>query len=243
MRKAAYALCLSLILPAACKSSSPQSEEMTPGDSAAAQDAGQSTPPSATASQKRSQAAAPKGAPQGAPADQLERDWQHMTLAEQKKAFLVDQHIAKAKELKQNLQLQDAERELAQALELEPDNLEAKNLMAEVGSLLGKPTASTQTMLQDLGQQYDLRVQQMREEARDNVRKAKVLIARGDYDGAIVELNLALDHIRWAPYSVDWQGLDKEASQLLDSAQKQKQAAAQTQEKAQRCTPVTRPNR
>lgn len=223
MRIVAFALSLSLAATLACKSSSSEDERPRRAEPRPQEDqagAGVAEQPEAAAPD------APKAAPQD-PQD-LQREWERLTLAEQKKVFLVEQHIAEARDLKARLRLEEAERELAEALELDPDNLEAKNLMAEVGALLGRPAGATESVIEGLSQEYDIRVQQLYEEARDNYRKAKVLLARGDYEGAIVELSLCLDHIRWAPYSVDWKGLDQEAAQLLESAKAQKAASEES---------------
>lgn len=219
MRNVATALCFSLLF-AACQSSSSQSEDSQPTPNA--------TDPSSGSSGGSGSAAS------GNPGGTLQKEWERLTLAEQKRAFLVDQHIANARDLRSRLRLEDAERELTQALELDGDNQEAKELLAEVGALLGRKAGGSQTVMNELGRAYELKVQQLYEEAKDNYRKAKVLLARGDYDGAIVELNLCLDHIRWSPYSVDWQGLDDDASALLESTRAQKEAALAAAEESSR---------
>ena len=220
MRKVAYALSLTVLAAVACRSNSSQSEDAPPPTR---------EPAEAPAEEEEAGGGMerPAGAVNGSQED-LEREWERLTLAEQKRALVVEQHIAAARDMKERLRLEEAERELAQALELDPDNLEAKDLLAEVGALLGRPTGTTQTVIDDLGRQYDLRVQQLLEEAKDNLRRAKVLLARGEYDEAIVELSLCLDHIRWAPYSVDWEGLEEEATALLESARAQQEAALQS---------------
>ncbi len=223
MRKVAYALCLATVFSAACKSSSNREDAPTtpatqeaPGDDVVGAD------PSAGS-----------GEQEGA-GDTLDQAWERLTLEEQKRALLIEQHIVNARSFQEALRLEEAERELAAALQIDPNNQEARALMSEVGSLLGRETGSTQTVTQELEREYELRVQQLREEARDNYRKAKVLLARGEYDDAIVELGLALDHIRWAPYQVDWGGLEEEAQALLATARAQRESAMASEEEESR---------
>ncbi len=148
-----------------------------------------------------------------------------LSLAEQKKAFLVESHIERARELRDRLEFEQAERELAEALELDPDNLEAKQMLAEVGALLGRPGPSLQTTVQELEQRARLQRDQLEAEARETLVRARLLFARGDYDGALVELTLAQDQIRWAPYSGDWQDLQAEIDRLIQEIRTQRDAA------------------
>jgi len=216
MRNAAPSIVLLALLATACRSSSSGGEEPAPA-----------RPPQSGGVAQGGEGAAEEPVP-------LDQQWEMLSLQEQKKAFLVDQHVATARKLREDARLEDAERELAQALELDPDNLEAQDLMAEIGALLGRTSGELQTVSKALETEYELRIQQLFEDAKDNLRKAKVLLARGDYDGAIVELGLCLDHIRWAPYGVDWQGVDKEAEELLASARAQRETAMATAEEEAR---------
>jgi tetratricopeptide (TPR) repeat protein len=218
MRNVATALCLAAGLLAACNSGSKRSmdETPTPEDAAPAPSTGTFTA---------------DGAGQG----QLGEEFQRLTLKEQKAAVLVEQHIAKAIDLRERLQLEQAEREVALALDVDPDNLEAKQLMAEIGALLGRPAGQIQSTGDALATEYGLRTQQLFEEAKSNYRAAKVMLARGNYEGAIAELTLCLDHIRWSPYAIDWQGLEEEASALLDSTKQELAASiAANREESQR---------
>jgi general secretion pathway protein D len=150
---------------------------------------------------------------------------QQLSLAEQKKRFLVDNHLQLAAELKERLELERAEQELASALQLDPDNLEAKNMLAEVGALLGRAPGETQTTIQELENSAQLKKDQLEIDARQKVDKAKLALSRGDHDGALVELTLALDQIRWSPYSGDWQALQREIEGLIREARSSKQTA------------------
>jgi general secretion pathway protein D len=96
-------------------------------------------------------------------------------------------------------------------------------MLAEVGALLGREPGRITSVSDLLSQEYELRVQQLKEDAREKLRTARSMIARGEYDDAITELTLAQDSIRWAPYSVDWGGVDTQISDLLETAKTRRQ--------------------
>ncbi len=160
------------------------------------------------------------GAQAGTPESQdfLAQERERLTLAEQKKKLLVEQHLATAADLKARGRLEAAEAEVGAALELEPDSLAAKQELSALAALLGKSPQDMGAAVNDITAQYAVRMQQLRAEAEDALRKGKLLLARGDHDGAIAELSIAENHVRYAPYSVDWQGMDKEVSTLLAQA-------------------------
>ena len=218
MRKAAHALCLTLLV-AGCRSSSPRDDDQ-PAEAPLEAETGME---------------GQEGEPEIAPREALDQEWERLSLEEQKRAFLVEQHIEKARELRDALRLTEAEAEIAAALELDPDNATAQAMRQELNALQGRGGVADQSVSDELQREYELKQQQLVEEARDNIRRGNVYLARGQYDQAIVEFNLALDHIRWAPFSVDWQDLDKRARELLETAKSQKEIAdATAREEAER---------
>ena len=225
MRKLGTALSLSLAslaIAAAC-SSTKENEPSAP-----------ETPTESTATPTDPASIAAAGG-QDDQDEYLGERFEALSLAEQKQAILVESHLANARELRASLNLEGAEQELAAALELDPLNLEAKQAMAEVGALLGRSAGEVGVLVDTLEQEYTIRVQQLRLQAEDSLRQGKVMLARGDYDAAIAEFTFCLDHIRWAPYSIDWGGLDETAAKLLSAAKNQREAtAALDRENAQR---------
>ena len=204
MRKTNIALILGLALAFGCKT----------------------TPKPATpeASPEAAAAEAQKAAGEAA-AGQLAGDAQKVTLREQRTSILVEQHIASARDLLSQVRLDDAQRETESALELEPDSLAAQKLRAEIMSLKGQKAGSIQSTSDQLTDLYKLRVQQMRSDAQDGLQKAKLMIARSDYAGAVAELEIVNNLVRYAPYSIDWQGLDAEAKSLLESTRATREQA------------------
>ncbi len=186
----------------------------------------------------KSEPSGPSGAPPTAPPQnggpgaggELQKDAEHQTLADQRRSFLVEQHLASGRAFLKDLRLDDAVREASAALELEPDSLAAKNLRAEALAMKGETVAQQKTLAEEMTERQNLRVQQMRAEAQDSLRKAKLSIARSDYAGAIAELEIANNLVKFAPFSIDWQGLDVEVKTLLDGAKAARATAEQASE-------------
>ena len=159
--------------------------------------------------------------------DALRDDAARLTLQEQRKILLVERHLENAQDLRDRLRLEDAQTELELALGLDRDNLRVKRALAEVNSLLGQGDGEIETVTSELNQRHQLRVQQLQLEAGESLRKGKELMARGDYDAAIAELTIAKNHVLWAPYSIDWRGMDDEINTLLSKAKADKNAVAE----------------
>ncbi len=215
MRNVGSLVPFALFLVAACSSTPKRdaTDTQTPGESPAGSEVGEQTNQ-----------------------EQFDEDVERLELKQQKKRFLVEEHVRKARELMELSHFEEAQVELAQALELEPDDLTAKQLAADVGAMLGRPAGERETFTQIMQDEFRVRVQQLRADAEDNLRRAKFALGRGDYDAAIAELTLCLNHVRWAPYAIDWQGIDKEAQQLLDRAQAERSAATDAELKKNRET-------
>jgi tetratricopeptide (TPR) repeat protein len=149
----------------------------------------------------------------------LRQDAAVLELKEQRRAFLVEQHLANAKSFRDRLRLEDSRSELLAALSLDADNLQVKRQLAEVNALLGEDYGSEAATVTDmLSEDMQLRTQQMRAEAGDLLREGKLLLARGDYDGAIAQLTIAAQTVRFAPYAIDWGGTDAEIDSMLERA-------------------------
>jgi len=122
-----YIQSLSLLVVCACNSGS-----SVPADDGAVEPAQEPT----SAEGDDATAAGPE---EGQDADSwLREEARNLELAQQKQSFLVERHMATARDLIDRLRLEEAETELARALELDPDNLEAKRMLGEVGSLMGR---------------------------------------------------------------------------------------------------------
>ncbi|MFT4537599.1 MAG: tetratricopeptide (TPR) repeat protein [Planctomycetota bacterium] len=208
MRNAGTALPLALLLATACNS---PSENTTPADT--------STDDAASTSSVNT----PTSGAQGG--SSLAQEAETLGLKRQRQVFLIEHHIATARQLRDDLRLEEAAGEIQRALDMDPDNIEAKDLRADIGALLGEASGSNKTISAQLADEHELRVQQLKAEAEDHFRKGERAHIRGDYGKAIAELSLCLNHIRWAPYSLDWGGIDGRANELLERAKQDREAA------------------
>ncbi|MEZ5974875.1 MAG: hypothetical protein R3E96_08520 [Planctomycetota bacterium] len=75
---------------------------------------------------------------------------------------------------------------------------------------------------------HRLKVQQIHSQALDFYQRAQLALSRRDYDRAVAEAGLAVSAVRSAPYSIDWNGLDKQAEDLLVRAKAERTAANQS---------------
>lgn len=210
---------------------------------------GKASPGTSAVESSESAAASATASATAAGAQDLAQDAERLRLEEQKRAVLVEQYIANAQRFMQDARLVDAENELVRALGLDPTNTEAIRMLNEVSAMLGKTPGQIGTVAQDMAQRYAIKIQQMQAQAKESLADGKRYLAAGDYERAIAELSIAQNHIRWAPYSIDWQGVDKEVDAALKAAiagrdqaaaaalkaeQEKAVAALREQEKAQR---------
>jgi type II secretory pathway component GspD/PulD (secretin) len=166
---------------------------------------------------------------------QLAQDAQVLDLAQQRKAFLVASHIDNAKALMGRLDLEGALAAVDEAIKLDGDNLSARDLRAQILALRGDKIAVNQTVAQDMEAAYALRMQQIKTEVQDSLSKANLHVARGDYQAAVAELEIARNAVRYAPYSVKWDGLDQQVEATLAKVKEQRtQAEKAAQETAER---------
>ncbi|MBL8861456.1 MAG: hypothetical protein JNK02_05535 [Planctomycetes bacterium] len=156
---------------------------------------------------------------------QLSQDARALELAKQRNAFLLEQHLVNGERLLQELRLDDARREVEAALLIDPESPKARDLRARIRAMQGDPVASGQSVGSDMQAEYALRVQQLKAEVQDALAKARANVARGDYQAAIAELEVANNAVRFAPYSIDWKGLDAEARTMLEQVRTQRAEA------------------
>ncbi len=226
MNKVGPALPFTVLLSAACATT--PHYDLASAETAADPSAAQ---PAAAAGQPGADPAASAEPQQGG---DLAQERQLLELKKQKEALILERRLANARSMMAAVRYPEAEQELLGALEIDPTNLEAKKLLNEVTVLMGKSAVGA--TVQDMQERQMVRVQQMQAAARDSFESGRKHLARGDYGRAIADLSVARNHVRWAPYSIDWQGLDKQIEDLFEKATKDRVAAEQAardQERAQ----------
>ncbi|MCB1150341.1 hypothetical protein KDK88_02245, partial [bacterium] len=161
--------------------------------------------------------------------DDIGRVAEQLTLRQQATRMMVDTHVFNAQTHFKNGQLELALSDLEAALSLDDTNLEAQSLYAQVQSLMGHTPSTQKTLGEAMGEQHQLRVQQLLGQARDFYNKGQLALSRKDYDTAVAELGLAVSSVRAAPFALDWDGLDTRAEELLQRAKNERTAAAERQ--------------
>ncbi|MEE8469474.1 MAG: hypothetical protein V3T22_13530 [Planctomycetota bacterium] len=156
---------------------------------------------------------------------QLSRAVSQMSLKQQHQRFLLDEHLARAKELRELGRLEDALRETLFALEIDNDSVQARRINSDIAALLGQDPGRYVTVSQMLQEQYRIRIEQIKSEAQDSLNDGKLALIRGDYDAAIGELTITQILINSAPYALDWGGIDTEVTDLLARAKADRIAA------------------
>ncbi len=164
---------------------------------------------------------------------QAAQDAELLSLREQKNRLLFDSALDRARELKQTLQLEEALAQVERALAINSDNLEAKQLRAELAVLLDRPEA-----LEGIGaaeeDRYALRLEQLRLGVKQDLNDAKLALQRSDYASAVAELRLARTKIEVSGFDVDWQGIDEEIDTLLAQAEDERAMAEEAEMLADR---------
>ena len=221
MRNAGFIFTAALFVAAGCSSTNPADESpLAPAPAEAA-----------AANYEVVEASAPA---QDSEADALlDERWKVLSLAEQKKSFLLEQYMDNAKDLRERARLEDAYAEVEKALLMDGDFLPAKKLKAELGTLLGYSADSAQNMVADGTARWDIKTQQLFLRGQENLDRGKSALARGDYDAAIAEFTLCQNHIRWAP-AIDWKGIDAEAGMMLEKAKAAKASNKKSEEENKR---------
>ena len=155
----------------------------------------------------------------------LQDDVTRLSLAEQKKRFLVERHLERARDLRDQSRLDEALAEATAAFQLDDENPEARALLNELRVLSGDGSQEAGTVLDIVNSEYAVRMQQLRADVGDALRSGRAAIARNDYDTAIQELTVATNTIRFAPFTVDWGGIDQEAQSLPEQARRDRDSA------------------
>ncbi len=188
----------------------PETAEPTPGE------------PGPVAEASPPQEPAPP-APQQTPTELLERRAQERTIEAQRRTVLIERHLSLARDLRSQGRLEEAERSAAAALEVDPDHREARELLEEIGALLGKRGAEIRTVQKELEEQWDLKLQALRAEATEALERGRAALAAKEFDRSIEEFSLVLQHVKWAPTGLAGTEIEAGAREGLEEARGRKQ--------------------
>ncbi len=183
-------------------------------------------PASRPAAEARVEPVPQQDAAQGDPAQgDLSQDARALELKKQRDAYLLEFHLSNAQRYFAELRLDDARREVDAALAVDPESPAGRDLRSRILALQGDPVAGNRVSASDITAEYALQVQQLKAEVQDALAKSRMYVARGNYQAAVAELEVANNAVRFAPYSIAWNGLDDEARTMLGQVRAQRAAA------------------
>lgn len=210
----AASLVLPLVLFASCGTSVPQDEPDLP-PSQAEQASGGATDSAAAPEESTQQGGDDQGLTQEAA--------RRRTLREQKIDLLVADRLDRGRAAYADGRLQEAAQQAQLALDLDPVNREARQLLNDVQVAMG--VATTRDTGDDPGIRLEVKLRALQAETRAHYERGVRLLDEGDYPGAINALTLAHANIEGIPYSIDWQGLDGQVEQKLEAARNAQEVA------------------
>ena len=189
-----------LLVPAAILALLVGCESITADNASAGNPSAANSDDQAYASGIMDEAVVPLGQPQDDPNSVLQEQRRKTALEQDRAGLLVDKFIADGRALLEQNKLEEAYEQLAHALELDPDNDEARDLFNQVGSLLGNQAATVRNISDQARDRTVVRRAMNRIKAEELVKLSDVLMEQGDYDTAIRNLEDALLIVRWNPY-------------------------------------------
>jgi len=143
-------------------------------------------------------------------------------LVKQKNKILVNRCLGNAQNLKEQLKYEDAERQLIEALNIDPSNTDAIKALNEIQSLLGKRTGEIGEIKRIAAERYEVRKQQLKHKALDDFNKGEIFMEREDYSQAMLFFENVINQINWSAEDVDWGSLKDDAEAKLAEAKKEK---------------------
>ena len=156
------------------------------------------------------------------------------SLREQKIKLLVDTRLRNARLAYADGRMVEAESELLAALELDPANLEARQLLDEVLFATGRAKGPIAGSSDDARLRLQARVDRLRAETQANAQRGFQLLEEGQLDEAISALSLAQANIRGGRYNIDWGTLEAQVESALQRARAEQEISAASQRDAEK---------
>ena len=139
-----------------------------------------------------------------------------------RRRFLVQRKIDMAREQMRNGDYAAARRALEEAIDLEPQNNDARFMLREVESLLGDRGSNAAEYGRSRAMVTKLRIDEQRQRAAKLANMGRMHLANDRFDSAIEAFDDALFIMNTSPYSIDWSGLEQEARDGLRQAKQRK---------------------
>jgi type II secretory pathway component GspD/PulD (secretin) len=219
---------------AACRSNEPSG----PSASEPAQRPAPSTSPSGSSSTAEPTSSAPSARQDlGAAGERVER-------LKAQSDFLSGQYIQQGDALLEQADLQGALTQYSQALEVDPDNQEARERMRRVQALMGEGFGGAAQGIQDAVERETVRRAQARLEAEQLSIDGDAALRAREYDKAIESYRRALNILRYNPLiadqTLDERVLDQKLQSAVQLAEENDAATRVAQEEAARAERMAR---
>ncbi|GJM22281.1 MAG: hypothetical protein DHS20C15_21960 [Planctomycetota bacterium] len=212
-------VCL-LLVAAACRSASVESPE--------SDDLAQQIPEEATLLAFDEAPAAPAlvseiplaNAPQDADGDLAEGERERREMLKQKTYVLVEQYLANARALEEQLRLTEAHAELEKARQLDPTNKIVRTYQDQIAALLGEERSDAALLVRSARERYEAQREQRAVLARNDLEQARYALQANDAQRAVRLSKGVVDRITWSAGSGEWGSLESEAKALLADAER-----------------------
>ncbi|MEY2981341.1 MAG: hypothetical protein RL562_1568 [Planctomycetota bacterium] len=169
-----------------------------------------------------------------APAVGVQGDQDLQKVAEQRRQFLVEDGLKKARRAVELKLYKDALRESGQVLELDDKNQEAREIMLAAMEVLGDETARIARSFDDKVLQARIALERDQFRARQLSQQADAELGLGRYGDSIDNYQRALLILDYNPFSTPGSALEREISAKLDRARQSQALAMQTEVEAEK---------
>lgn len=143
------------------------------------------------------------------------------TLEEQKRRFLFDDSMNKARALLEKGQLEDAKTAVLRALDYDKDNPKALELLQDVRNRLGERGGAVEDYSKRMNALYEIEMQRAKAQARALIGGAEKDMAGTRYDDAIRKLRRVVLNVE-VGNKIDWAEIPEKANALLERARKER---------------------
>lgn len=165
--------------------------------------------------------------------EMLQQISERRSLAEQQKSAFIQNLLTTAKAKISNHEYNVAKSFLDEAIKLEPNHAEARELRNLVGSILGEPTSQESYLHRMYIDEVKVKIEQAKLEARNHYKNGMDAFTTKEYDRAIRDFEATLEIIKWSPYPLNLDALRKQSEIKIKEAKENRDrwATAQQEEK------------
>lgn len=140
-------------------------------------------------------------------------------LLAQKTHVMVERYLANARDLEEQLKLNEARRELERALQLDPGNQVVRGYLDLIEGLLGEPDGQAALLARNARERYEAQREQRKVIARNDLEQAKLALERDQPELALQLARGVVQQVSWSQDDIDWGSIAPESQDLLNRAE------------------------